>query len=129
LLDRSVTETRARTQMLDDFRRRSQQDLDALNELTRLMDPPSWVNGLELTRTTIQLGGETEQAAKLLQKLDDSPLFRDTEFTMGIVRTSGGETFRLKANRDFTAPAPAAPKPAPAKPLQQAAGPKPEAPR
>jgi hypothetical protein len=126
LLERSVTDTRRRTQMLDDFRRRSQQDLDALNELTKLMEPPSWVNGLELTRANVQLGGETDQAAKLLQKIDDSPLFRDTEFTMGIVRTAGGEAFRLRANRDFTSPAPA-PQAAPAKPLQQAAGAKPEA--
>ncbi|HET8547256.1 MAG TPA: PilN domain-containing protein [Bryobacteraceae bacterium] len=121
VLDRSVTDTRRRTQLLDDFRRRSQQDLDALNELTRLMEPPSWVNGLELTRTGVQLGGETDQAAKLLQKIDDSPLFRDTEFTMGIVRTAGGEAFRLRADRDFTTPPPA-----PAKPVQQAASPKPE---
>jgi hypothetical protein len=129
LLERGVTETRTRTQLLDDFRRRSQQDLNTLNELTRLMDPPSWVNGLEMTRTSVQFGGETDQAAKLLQKIDESPLFRDTEFTMGIVRTPGGEAFRLKANRDFSAPPPPTPQPAPARPLQQATGPKPEAQR
>ena len=129
LIEAGVTETRTRTQLLDDFRRRSKQDLETLAELTRLMEPPSWANGLELTRTTVQLGGETEQAAKLLQKIDESPLFRDTEFTTAIVRTTGGEAFRLRATRDFTAPAPAAPQPAPAKPVQQAAAPKPEAQR
>jgi hypothetical protein len=128
-IERSITETRARTQLLDDFRRRSQQDLDSISELTRLMEPPSWVNGLELTRASVQLGGETDQAARLLQKIDESPLFRDTEFTTGIVRTPGGEAFRLRATRDFSAPAPPVPQPAPAKPVQQAGAPKPEAQR
>ena len=56
----AISETRAA--QLDVFRRRSKEDLDALNELTKMLNPPTWVNGLQMTRTALVLSGETPQA-------------------------------------------------------------------
>jgi hypothetical protein len=99
-IDRQISDVRARTYALDSFRRRTRQDLDSIQEVTKLLEPPAWSAGLEMTRANIQLTGEAETAAPLLQKFDASPYFRDTEFTMGINRTASGEGFRLRANRE-----------------------------
>jgi Tfp pilus assembly protein PilN len=98
-LDRAIKTARQRAILLDDVKRRSQLDLDALNELTRLLPPPTWVSGLELTRTSVRIGGESDQAAALLKILDSSPLFENSQFTLGLVRVVTGETFNIRADR------------------------------
>jgi Tfp pilus assembly protein PilN len=103
-VDAQTASARARTQLLDSFRQRSKADLDALNELTRLLPPPAWLGSLELTRSTANLSGEAEQAAGLLKVLDASPLFQNSEFTMGISRVGSAEVFRIRAQREGTSP-------------------------
>ena len=99
-MEGQVAAARARTRLLDDFQKRSKADLDALNELTRLLAPPAWLNSLELTRAGANLSGEAEQAASLLKILDASPMFRNSEFTMGITRIGGAEVFRVRTQRE-----------------------------
>ncbi|MBI4877317.1 MAG: PilN domain-containing protein [Acidobacteria bacterium] len=99
-MDTEIAAARARTQLMADFRKRTRDDLDALNELTRLLPPPAWLNSLEVTRGGVTLSGETEQAAGLLKTLDASPLFRDSEFTMGISRVGAAEVFRVRSQRE-----------------------------
>jgi len=99
-LDKSIEVLRARTRLLDEFRLRTKQDLDALAELTRLLAPPAWLTQLELARDSASLAGEAEQAAALLKLLDESPLFRNSEFTMPIGRVGAAETFRLRTLRE-----------------------------
>jgi hypothetical protein len=100
VLDKSIAATRERTQLLDEFRRRSKADLDALNELTRIVPPPSWLNALEIRRNQVVLSGEAEQAAQLLQVIDNSPLFQNSEFTMAPMRAGNMEVFSIRANRE-----------------------------
>lgn len=102
-LDKSITETRARTQLLDDYRRRAKHDMDALGEITKLIPPPGWVSSMELDRQTLQIGGEADQAAGLLKSFDGSPLFERTEFTNPITRTPSGDAFRVRAQRSVGA--------------------------
>lgn len=99
-IDKQIVATRARTLLLDDFRKRSKADLDAVNELTRLVPPPGWVNNLDLRRSTVQFSGEVEQAASLLKTIDNSPLFEHSEFTQAPSRTAGGEVFSIKTARE-----------------------------
>ena len=81
-IDREITVARQRAQMLDSFRKRTQADLDALNEVTHLLPPPGLVISMELTRDQIRLNGEAEQAAGLLRVLDKSPLFEASDFAL-----------------------------------------------
>ncbi len=111
-LDKAAGTISARLALLDSFRRRTPQDLDALQELTRILAPPLWLQGAQLSRTALTISGEAEQAATLLKLIDGSPLFRDSEFTMPMARVAGGETFTIKAAReaaDGTSPAPGGP--------------------
>jgi Tfp pilus assembly protein PilN len=123
-VDRQIAATRARTQAIDDFRRRARLDLDSLREITRLVPPPGWLSSLDMDRTTVQLSGEAEQAAPLLESFDRSPLFRSTEFTMPISRSTNSEVFRIRSQRE-QAPATPGAAPPPARP--NPAAPAPEA--
>jgi len=89
-----------RARLLDDFRRRTQADLDVLNELTRLMASPAWSSQLHITRDAVILAGETPEAAPLLKLLDGSPYFQRSAFSTAIVRAEKNELFRIRTERE-----------------------------
>ncbi len=104
-LERAFQEGKRKAQAVDAFRSRSRADLDAINELTRILPPPTWVNSLDMDRTSASLSGDTPDAAGLLKTIDASPLFQGTAFQQGIGRTSSGtETFRVKTQREQVVP-------------------------
>lgn len=98
-LDQAIAAVRARSRTLDGFRLRSKADLDALAELTKLLVPPAYLSGLELTRETVNLGGQAEQASPLLHIVDSSAQFSNSKFTVPLARTPGGEIFHIQAQR------------------------------
>jgi len=98
-IDKSIATVRARSQSLDEFRRRGRLDIDSLAEITKLIPAPGWVNSLDMDRQTIQVAGEADQAAALLKVIDGSPLFEKSEFTMPITKGQTGEMFRIRAQR------------------------------
>ena len=77
-------------------------DLDALNELTRLIEPPAWTNSVDLTRDAVRITGEAPQAAPLLKILDSSPFFENSAPDMIQRSTSGGsgEMFQIHTTRE-----------------------------
>ncbi len=99
-LDRATDAMRARTRMLDEFRRRSHQDMEAIAELTRLLDPPAYLTSLELTRDTVILNGTAERSDPLLKLLDGSKLFESSRFTVPLTRAGKLENFRIRAERE-----------------------------
>jgi len=98
VLDRQIEHARANSRLLDEFRSRTRADLDALLELTRVLPPPVWANTVELSRDSVVVHGEAEQAAPLLKTVDASPLFHNSEFS-GISRVQNAEVFRLRSQR------------------------------
>src|SRR6185369_4161551 len=64
-IDRQMADTQSRVRMLDQFRGQTRRDLDALNELTRLVEPPAWVSSTSLARDTARISGEAPQANPL----------------------------------------------------------------
>jgi Tfp pilus assembly protein PilN len=98
-LERKTASDRRNIAALDDFRGRPQADLDALNELTRLLPPQVWTNAIEIYPDSIVLSGEADQAAALLKILDSSPLFQNSEFQLSVTRNSQTEQFRIKTMR------------------------------
>jgi hypothetical protein len=101
-LDRQIAQTRVRAELLDQFRGRTRGDLDALNELTKLIAPPAWTNSIVLARDTVRITGEAPDAAPLLKILDSSPLFANSapDFINRSNTGSGGETFQIHAARE-----------------------------
>jgi hypothetical protein len=99
-LDRQTSETAARARELDQFRLRTKADLDLLLELTRQLKPPAYLTGIEISRTSVGIAGEAEQAEGLLKILDSSPLIAASEFSMPITRSGNSETFRIRMARE-----------------------------
>lgn len=97
-LESEAGRLRARAELLDHFRRQTHIDLDTLNELTRLVEPPAWTNLIDISRDTVRLGGEAPQVAPLVKILDSSPFFEGTE-TLTEGRTGAGESFQFRTNR------------------------------
>jgi Tfp pilus assembly protein PilN len=99
-LDKQIESARQRTLLLDQFRQRSKLDMDVMSEMTRILPPQTWLNSLEITRSQVFIGGETDQAAPLLKIIDSSPLFEASEFAMPPIHTVSGENFRIRTNRE-----------------------------
>ncbi|HYL76936.1 MAG TPA: PilN domain-containing protein [Bryobacteraceae bacterium] len=103
-LDRQLSLTVNHAQVLDNFRRHSRDDMDALNELTKILVPPSWLSSLQLTRDSVTINGETDQAAALLKVLDSSHQFRGSSFAFPMQRGQNGEVFTIRAVRQGITP-------------------------
>jgi hypothetical protein len=103
-LDRQIATSRNRAQTLDNFRRHTKDDMDALGELTRLLMPPAWLSAMHLTRDSVTITGETEQAAALLKLLDGSHQFRGSSFPSPMQRTLTGEVFTIRSTRQGITP-------------------------
>jgi hypothetical protein len=99
-LDRETDSARRKALLLDDFRRRAKSDMDVLAELTKILQPPAWLNAVEITRNQVVLAGEAEQAAPLLKLIDSSPFFESSEFVMPPAHQGALETFRIRTARE-----------------------------
>jgi hypothetical protein len=98
-LDRQIAKARAQAEMLDRFRAYTRDDLDALNDLTRLIAPPGWANAIDLNRDLVRISGSAPSAAPLVRILDSSPLFQNSVPDAIIRAGSDGENFTIHSNR------------------------------
>lgn len=89
---------RARSLLIEDFRKQARKDLEALNELTKLIEPPAWTKAVDITRDSIRLDGEAPSSAALVQILDGSPLFEHSE-PLSSTRGANGEVFQMRTMR------------------------------
>jgi cell division protein FtsB len=94
-LDAEAAQLRARIELLDQFKRRSAADAEALKEITDLVAAPGWVGQMSMGRTEVSLAGESDQAASLVETFDKSPLFVNA--SLGLV---SGQAFQLKVSRE-----------------------------
>ena len=97
-LDREIDRMRSRSQLLDRMRNQTRGDLDVLNELTRLVEPPAWTNSINLARDSVRVTGEAPQSALLPKILDSSPLFENSALDM-VNRGATGELFQIHTAR------------------------------
>jgi hypothetical protein len=98
-VDRETNNARNRSQTIDNFRQQTRQDLDALNELTHLLAPPAWLSSLQLTRSSVSVTGETDQAATLIKLLDGSRQFQGSSFSLPLQKSGGAELFTIRSTR------------------------------
>ena len=84
--------------LLDQFRGQTRADLDALNELNKLLAPQVWTGSITLTRDAARIVGEAPQAAPLLKLLDSSPFFQNSEFQQ-VTRSGAVEAFQIRTTR------------------------------
>ena len=98
-LDKQAAQMRARAILLEEFRKQTRKDLDALNELTQLIEPPAWTQAAWISRATPSgWMAKRRTAAALVQILDASPLFERSE-TLSVTRGANGEAFQIRTTR------------------------------
>jgi general secretion pathway protein L len=103
-LDRKIAIAHNRAQTLDTFRARTREDMEGLSEVTKLLTPPTWLTSLQLSRDSVAVSGEAEQAAALLKVLDSSRQLRGSAFVIPIARGQNGDLFTIRAARQGVAP-------------------------
>jgi general secretion pathway protein L len=99
-LDKQIDAARKRAGQLDELRRRPKADMDALQEMTRVIPATTWLSMMEITARQVMVTGETDQAAPLLKTIDTSPLFESSEFVGSPVRIQAVERFQIRTNRE-----------------------------
>jgi hypothetical protein len=101
-LEREIDRSRAQALLLDRFRAQTRLDLDALNELTHLIEPPSWASVINLNREMARITGEAQAAAPLVKILDSSPFFQNSapDFITRGQAGATGETFQIHTSRE-----------------------------
>jgi len=101
-LERQIQQARQRAQLLDQFRHQTHADLDALIELTKLIEPPAWITNATLARDTVRVSGEAPQVAPLVKILDSSPLFENSAIeSTGRINGNAGESFQIRTTRKY----------------------------
>lgn len=86
-----------RTELLTNFKTATAGNVGALNELSKLLPKDSWITSFALKEQSLEIMGMSDEASGLLQILDNSPHFRNAEFTAPITRDSlGKEVFRIR---------------------------------
>jgi hypothetical protein len=103
-LDKDMAGAISRIRQVDAFRSRSKADLDVLNELSRVLPPPIYLDSLEVRRNEVVVSGEAESAAGLLKDIDASPLFMQSAFISGITHLRASDGFRIRAVRKQVIP-------------------------
>ena len=99
-LDRRTADHRARIALLDQYRQRTQGEIEILAELSRIIPNADWISNIDIAPESVTLVGEADQAAPLLKILDSSPYFQKSEFSMGVMKGGqNGESFRIKTYR------------------------------
>jgi hypothetical protein len=103
-LDRQIAHARAQAELLDQFRSQTRHDLDALNELTKLIAPPAWTSTIDLNRDSVRITGTAPSAPPLVNILDTSPLFGNSapDYIVRAPGPNGGENFQIHATRKAT---------------------------
>jgi hypothetical protein len=57
-----------------------------------------------MTRTSVNLAGQTDQAAALIKLLDSSRHFQGSAFSLPLQKGSGGEVFSIRSARKGVTP-------------------------
>jgi hypothetical protein len=99
-LESATREIQARRELVREFRARTRKDMDALLELTRRLDPPTWLRNLTMNRSQVMITGEAPEAGRLLGLIDDSELFRNSEYTSPISGAGGMQNFSIRVSRE-----------------------------
>ncbi len=100
-LDRQIAKARVQAEQLDRFRTQTRDDLDALNELTKIIVPPTWTSSINLTRDSVRITGATPAAAPLITVLDSSRFFGGSvpDYISRNSNSQGGEIFQIHTSR------------------------------
>jgi Tfp pilus assembly protein PilN len=87
-----------RLKALDGIIKGRDANLEALRELSRLLPPGTWLTNYTCQDNVVTVSGYSESAASIQKLIEDSPVFRDAQFTSSITRDAAGkDRFAIRA--------------------------------
>jgi len=103
---RSVAEQEAKLNAISDrvsalngLIRSRDANLEALRELSRILPQGTWLSSYGNQDNVVTIAGYSESAASIQKLLEDSPVFRDVQFTSSITRDAAGkDRFTVRAS-------------------------------
>jgi Tfp pilus assembly protein PilN len=88
-----------RLKALDGLMRGRDANLEALRELSRVLPQGTWLTSYVCQDNVVTIAGFSESAASIQKLLEDSPVFRDAQFSSSITRdVPGKDRFTLRAS-------------------------------
>jgi general secretion pathway protein L len=74
--------------------------VELINEISRILSDETWLYRLDVSRTEIQLQGQSTASASLIEAVESSPLFENARFRSQVVQVAGtdADRFHLSAN-------------------------------
>src|SRR5262249_339317 len=73
--------------------------LEALRELSRILQPDTWISSYSYQDSTISLTGLAASAAQVQKALEDSPVFKDAQLASAITKDpSGKDRFSIRVS-------------------------------
>ena len=88
-----------RLKTLDGLTRGRDANLEALRELSRIFPKGTWITGFAYQDNAVTMTGFSDSASSIQKVIEDSPVFRDAQFTTSITRDlSGRDRFTLRAS-------------------------------
>ena len=74
-------------------------NLETLRELRRTLPQGTWLSSYSSQDNVVMIAGYSESAASIQKLLEDSPVFRDVQFTASITRDAAGkDRFTIRAS-------------------------------
>jgi len=70
--------------------------LTLLQEMSRILPKDTWLNGIKIHDTEVEIKGYSAAASKLIPLLEQSPLFKDAGFVGSLITEAAGEKFTLR---------------------------------
>jgi general secretion pathway protein L len=89
--------------------------LPALRELTDMLPPGAWLQGLTMDGQGVELVGQSDAASSLIPLLETSDRLERVEFTSPVTKAQNKEQFRIRASWERPRETAAPPRAAPAK--------------
>lgn len=101
-LQQQLEDSLAAANFLAERRRRQPVVVQVLDEVTQLLPDDIWLQQLQVRGEELQMQGLAEGSQKLIELLNDSPMFDEAEFrgTVSIDPSSGRERFNARARID-----------------------------
>ena len=73
--------------------------LESLKELSRILPPTTWLTAFNYQDGSFSISGLAQSASEIQKVVEDSPLFKDVQFTSSVTRDANGQDrFSLKAS-------------------------------
>lgn len=94
-IDRRFSDLDLQFETLNAIEKQSPLKLPIISELSRVLPEDTWITAMTIRGRLLKVTGYSTSASELIQKLEDSPVFREVAFQGSVVKRSKNEKFTI----------------------------------